>query len=187
MKPWLRLEVYGEGVWLAVDDVFELTLHDSETGPSKSWRPVLANTLLFDEEFGGYLPQLEHFLQVVRGEEAASITGQDGYKALELVVATHLAIGRSPWCHSRSTRGRRALNLPLCVLDGEIVLTVRQSWEAALRLSEARQVIQVKRPEPDRTARRLAACVNVDDVRLLAKRRLPRPCSILSTGEPTTR
>ena len=94
LKPWLRLEVHGEGVWLAVDDVFELTLYDSETGPSKAWRPVLANTLLFDEEFGGYLPQLEHFLQVVRGEEAASITGEDGYKALELVVATHLAIGR---------------------------------------------------------------------------------------------
>ena len=52
--------------------------------------------------------------------------------------------------------------------------SVRQSWEAALRLSEARQVIQPKRPEPDRTARRLAACVNVDDVRQLAKRRLPR-------------
>ncbi len=52
--------------------------------------------------------------------------------------------------------------------------SVRQSWEAALRLSEARQVIQPNRPEPDRTARRLAACVNVDDVRQLAKRRLPR-------------
>lgn len=48
------------------------------------------------------------------------------------------------------------------------------SWEAVLRLSDARQVIQVKRSEPDRTARRLAACVNVDDVRQLAKRRLPR-------------
>jgi predicted dehydrogenase len=95
LKPWLRVEVYGEGVWLAVDDVFQLTLYDSETGPSKSWRPVLANTLLFDEEFGGYLPQIEHFLQVVRGDEQAGITGQDGYKALELVVAAHLAIARS--------------------------------------------------------------------------------------------
>ena len=95
LKPWLRVEVHGEGVWLAVDDVFELTLYDSETGPSKSWRPVLANTLLFDEEFGGYLPQLEHFLQVARGQEKASITGQDGYKALELIVATHLAMARS--------------------------------------------------------------------------------------------
>jgi len=43
-----------------------------------------------------------------------------------------------------------------------------------LRLSEVRQLVQVKRPEPNPTARRLAKCLNVDDVRELAKRRLPR-------------
>jgi predicted dehydrogenase len=95
LKPWLRAEVHGAGVWLAVDDVFELALHDSETGPTKVWRPVLANTLLFDEEFGGYSPQLEHFLQVVRGEENPSISGLDGYRAVELISATHLAIANS--------------------------------------------------------------------------------------------
>jgi predicted dehydrogenase len=95
LKPWLRAEVHGAGVWLAVDDVFELALHDSETGPTKVWRPVLANTLLFDEEFGGYSPQLEHFLQVVRGEENPSISGLDGYRAIELISATHLAIANS--------------------------------------------------------------------------------------------
>jgi predicted dehydrogenase len=92
LKPWLRVEVHGDGSWLVVDDVFELTLYDNETGPTKSWRPVLTNTLLFDEEFGGYMNQLEHFLQVVRGEEAALIDGADGYRALEMVFATHLAI-----------------------------------------------------------------------------------------------
>ena len=92
LKPWLRVEVHGQGSWLVVDDVFDLTLYDSETGPTKSWRPVLANTLLFDEEFGGYLNQLEHFLQVLRGEETALTDGTDGYRDLELVVATHLAI-----------------------------------------------------------------------------------------------
>jgi predicted dehydrogenase len=92
LKPWLRVEVLGQGSWLVVDDVFELTLYDSETGPTKSWRPVLTNTLLFDEEFGGYMNQLEHFLQVVRGEETALTDGTDGYRAFELVVATHLAI-----------------------------------------------------------------------------------------------
>lgn len=92
LKPWLRLEVHGDGAWLAVDDVFELTLYDSELGPTKSWRPVLANTLLADEEFGGHMPQLEHFLQVVRGEEEALLTAGDGYCAVELVVAVHLAI-----------------------------------------------------------------------------------------------
>jgi predicted dehydrogenase len=94
LKPWLRVEIHGDRSWLVVDDVFELTLYDNETGPTKSWRPVLTNTLLFDEEFGGYMNQLEHFLQVVRGEEAAQIDGTDGYCALEMVFATHLAIAR---------------------------------------------------------------------------------------------
>jgi predicted dehydrogenase len=94
LKPWLRVEVHGEGSWLVVDDVFELTLYDNETGPTKSWRPVLTGTLLFDEEFGGYMNQLEHFLQVVRGDEVALGDGTDGYRALEMVAATHLAIAR---------------------------------------------------------------------------------------------
>ncbi|MGD0811481.1 MAG: Gfo/Idh/MocA family oxidoreductase [Acidimicrobiales bacterium] len=92
LKPWLRVEVHGQGTWLVVDDVFELVLYDSETGPAKLWKPVLANTLLFDEEFGGYLPQLEHFLQVVRGDEQPSVTPMDGYRAVELITATHLAM-----------------------------------------------------------------------------------------------
>ena len=53
---------------------------------------MLANTLLLDEEFGGYLPQLEHFLQVVRGEEEPTVAPVDGYRAVELIVATHLAM-----------------------------------------------------------------------------------------------
>ena len=92
LKPWLRVEAHGQGTWLVVDDVFELVLYDSETGPAKVWKPVLANTLFFDEEFGGYLPQLEHFLQVVRGEEEPSVTPMDGYRAVELITATHLAM-----------------------------------------------------------------------------------------------
>ena len=92
LKPWLRVEVHGQGTWLVVDDVFKLVLYDSETGPAKVWKPVLANTLLFDEEFGGYLPQLEHFLQVVRGQEQSSVTPMDGYRAVELITATHLAM-----------------------------------------------------------------------------------------------
>jgi predicted dehydrogenase len=92
LKPWLRVEVHGQGTWLVVDDVFKLVLYDSATGPAKVWKPVLANTLLFDEEFGGYLPQLEHFLQVVRGQEQSSVTPMDGYRAVELITATHLAM-----------------------------------------------------------------------------------------------
>jgi predicted dehydrogenase len=92
LKPWLRVEVHGQGTWLVVDDVFELVLYDSETGPAKAWKPVLANTLLFDEEFGGYLPQLEHFLQVVRRQEEPTVVPTDGYRAVELITATHLAM-----------------------------------------------------------------------------------------------
>jgi predicted dehydrogenase len=94
LKPWLRVEVHGQGTWLVVDDVFELVLYDSETGAAKVWKPVLANTLLFDEEFGGYLPQLEHFLQVVRGDEEPTVTPMDGYRAVELITAAHLAMAR---------------------------------------------------------------------------------------------
>jgi predicted dehydrogenase len=115
LKPWLRVEVQGQGSWLVVDDVFELTLYDSETGPTKTWRPVLTNTLLFDEEFGGYMNQLEHFLQVVRGEETALTDGRDGYRALELVVATHLAIA-----------GGAPVQLPLdpATADSELALVL---------------------------------------------------------------
>jgi myo-inositol 2-dehydrogenase/D-chiro-inositol 1-dehydrogenase len=95
LKPWLRVEVCGDRVWLAVDDLFELSLYDSETGPAKSWRPVLANTLLFDEEWGGYMGELEHFLQVVRGQEAPVVNGRDGYGSVELVIASHLSAGRA--------------------------------------------------------------------------------------------
>ncbi len=94
LKPWLRVEVHGDGSWLVVDDVLDLVVYDSETGPAKSWRPVMASTLVFDEEFGGYMPQLEHFLQVVRGQERPSVVAADGYKAVELVVATHLSLAR---------------------------------------------------------------------------------------------
>ena len=42
LKPWERVEVYGDKAWLAVEDQYELRLYDSEEGPAKSWRPVRA-------------------------------------------------------------------------------------------------------------------------------------------------
>ena len=62
LKPWERVEVYGDKAWLAVEDQYELRLYDSEEGPAKSWRPVVPNTLLFDEEFGGFMGLIENFL-----------------------------------------------------------------------------------------------------------------------------
>ena len=43
------MEVYGDKAWLAVEDQYELLLYDSEQGPAQSWRPVIPNTLIFDE------------------------------------------------------------------------------------------------------------------------------------------
>jgi predicted dehydrogenase len=93
-KPWERVEVYGNKAWLAVEDQYELILYDSEEGPSKHWTPIIPNTLIFDEEFGGFMGLIENFLQVIRGEESPLVTGWDGYKAYELVVAAHLSMKR---------------------------------------------------------------------------------------------
>jgi len=94
LKPWERVEVYGDKAWLAVEDQYELRLYDSEEGPAKSWRPVVPNTLLFDEEFGGFMGLVENFLQVVRRVEKPLVTGWDGYRAYELDVATLLSLHR---------------------------------------------------------------------------------------------
>ncbi len=94
LKPWERIEIYAEKNWLAVEDQHELLLYDSETGPTKLWRAVMPNTLIFDEEFGGFMGLIENFLQVVRGEEEPFVTGWDGHAAYELAVAAHLALKR---------------------------------------------------------------------------------------------
>jgi predicted dehydrogenase len=87
LKPWERVEVYGNKAWLAVEDQCELLLYDSEEGPAKSWRPVVPNTLIFDEEFGGFMGLIENFCQVIRKAEPPGVTGWDGCKALEISIA----------------------------------------------------------------------------------------------------
>jgi predicted dehydrogenase len=93
-KPWERVEVYGDRAWLDVDDQYRLTLHDSETEGSKYWTPIVPNTLIFDEEFGGFMGLIENFLQVIRGVEQPLVTGWDGYRAYELLVASELSLAR---------------------------------------------------------------------------------------------
>lgn len=94
LKPWERVEVYGDHAWLAVEDQHTLILYDSEEGPAKSWAPVVPNTLLFDEEFGGFMGLIDNFCQAIRGAEAPLVTGWDGHRAYELNVATHLSMAR---------------------------------------------------------------------------------------------
>jgi myo-inositol 2-dehydrogenase/D-chiro-inositol 1-dehydrogenase len=94
LKPWERIEVYGDHSWLSVEDQWELRLYNSEAGPTHSWQPVVPNTLLFDEDFGGFTGLLENFLQAARRAELPFVTGWDGYKACELSVAAHLSLAR---------------------------------------------------------------------------------------------
>ena len=92
LKPWEVVEIYGEKKWLKVDDQYTLTLYDEEEGPAKSWTPVIPNTLLFDEEFGGFMGLIENFANCIRGIEQPVVTGYDGFKAYELVCAFHMAV-----------------------------------------------------------------------------------------------
>lgn len=79
---------------MAVEDQHELILYDSEEGPAKSWRTVIPNTLLFDEEFGGFMGIIENFAQVIRGADQPLVTGWDGYRAFELLTAMQLSLSR---------------------------------------------------------------------------------------------
>ena len=81
-KPWERVEVYGDHAWLEVDDQCRLSLHDSEMEGSRVWAPVVPNTLLFDEEFGGFMGLIENFLQCIRGLESPLASGWDGHRGV---------------------------------------------------------------------------------------------------------
>ncbi len=92
LKPWERVEIYGEKSWLAVEDQHTLIVNDSEEGPSKTWNPVFPNTLIFDEEFGGFMGLIENFAECIRKMGKPLVTGWDGLEAYQLVEATHRSI-----------------------------------------------------------------------------------------------
>lgn len=94
LKPWERIEIYGKNSWLTVEDQYELILYDSEQGPTKSWKPVVPNTLLFDEEFGGFMGLIENFLNVIRKTEKPIVTGWDGYYAYEMNIGALLSLNQ---------------------------------------------------------------------------------------------
>ena len=86
-KPWERVEIIGRNAFLVVDDQFETTLYDDETGPAKSWRPSVPNTLMFDEAFGGYAGLLENVLDALRGLNPLAVSASDGVAAVGLIEA----------------------------------------------------------------------------------------------------
>ncbi|WP_442578862.1 Gfo/Idh/MocA family protein [Mesorhizobium sp. ASY16-5R] len=92
--PWERVEIFGCNAFLVVDNQFELTLHDDETGPAKTWRPSIPNTLMFDESFGGYSGLLENILDAVRGVTPLAVTGRDGAAAMALIDATRRSLAQ---------------------------------------------------------------------------------------------
>jgi len=91
-KPWERVEIVGAHAYLVVDDQYDLTLYDDECGPAKSWRPSIPNTLMFDEEFGGYAGLLEHMADAVRGLTPLAATADDGAAAVTLIEAIRRSI-----------------------------------------------------------------------------------------------
>jgi predicted dehydrogenase len=92
LHPWERVEIFGDGAWLAVEDGATVTLYAGEYEPARSWGLVIPNTLVSAEEWGGYVGLLEDFLGAVRGGALAASATWDGYRALELVVATRRSL-----------------------------------------------------------------------------------------------
>lgn len=114
-KPWERVEVYSKRAWVDVDDQYSLTLHDHETEGSRVWKPVMPNTLLFDEDFGGFMGLIENFAQVIRGQEKPLVSGWDGYKALELLYATEISLAEDS----------AVVSIPL---DPDIATKIGRKW-----------------------------------------------------------
>jgi predicted dehydrogenase len=106
LHPWERVEVFGDGAWLEVEDQSTLTLHPGEYEPARVWSPVVPSTLVSAEEWGGYVGLLEDFLAAVRAGAPSGPRTWDGYRALELVEAVR-----------RSAERGAAVPLPLAV-DG---------------------------------------------------------------------
>jgi len=116
LKPWERVEVYGDRAWLSVDDSCTLTLYDNEEGPAKVWRPVWPHTLLFDEEFSGFVWQIKAFLDAVRSRQAVSPSGWDGCAAMHLASAIHHSVTTSlevTLSGSRALSQRESLEHPI--------------------------------------------------------------------------
>lgn len=109
--PWERVEIFGDSSWIQVEDQRQITLYDDDYGPAKSWGLVVPNTLYSAEGWGGFVGLLDAFLDVVRGESHPWLDQQDGFRAVELVVASHLSLLRGS-----------AIELPLDVDEAEAEL-----------------------------------------------------------------
>ena len=94
-KPWERVEIFGRNAFLVVEDQWQTTLYDDEAGPAKSWAPVLPNTLMFDEAFGGYSGLLDNVLDAARGAAPLTAPAADGANAVGLIEAIRRSISEN--------------------------------------------------------------------------------------------
>jgi predicted dehydrogenase len=92
LKPWERLEIYGDHRWLSVEDQWELRYYPGEDQPTQTWTPVMSNSILYSSEFMGYVGELGNFAKAILGEEEVLVTGWDGYRALEIVHAVRTSL-----------------------------------------------------------------------------------------------
>ncbi|HHC08291.1 MAG TPA: Gfo/Idh/MocA family oxidoreductase [Actinobacteria bacterium] len=91
MRSWQvdneRVEITGAGPAVIVENLVRVVGRPAQGGPGTLWEPNLpvptdANRLL---SLAGYVPELEHFLAVVRGEAEPRATIADAAAALRLV------------------------------------------------------------------------------------------------------
>ena len=68
----------------------------------------MPHTLLFDEEFGGFVGELRNFVRAVRGEEQTLVTGEDGIAALILADMIHTSIRENRMVERRNWLVREA-------------------------------------------------------------------------------
>ncbi|MCL4534911.1 MAG: Gfo/Idh/MocA family oxidoreductase [Chloroflexi bacterium] len=104
-KPNERVEIAGQGRWLAIDDVIHLTEHPaiplgtepvSGDEPSLLWEPTFAMPGARSLLLQGYAYELAAFAEAVRGQrqEGASYI-EDAWKSMQLARAVHESNGRT--------------------------------------------------------------------------------------------
>lgn len=87
-----RIEVMGIGRMLLIDDFHTVRYHVFGK-PVEEWRKPGASTDLYGPSgrtslWGGYENQMDHFIDCVKNDKPLMNTGEEGRKALEMVVAT---------------------------------------------------------------------------------------------------
>jgi predicted dehydrogenase len=97
LKPWERLEVYGDRRWLSVEDQYEVRYYGAEDQPARTWVPAISSSSLHLSDFLGYAGEFRNFARAIRGEEEPLVTGWDGYRTLQIVHATRQSIDSRRW------------------------------------------------------------------------------------------